>query len=255
MIIKNQFITALASTLFIIALSFNHISSVYAEDSKLPSIDKQVQKYNQQSKNNKNAPKITKQDMQIMGDAAKELKQTLPNPGLAAGSPAPDFELPNADGKPIRLYDELKKGPVILVFYRGAWCPYCNIQLHAYQKSYSQFQQYNAQIIAITPQQPDKSLQQIKKDKFPFEILSDLDDVVIKTYNLYFKVPEKLHKLYKERFGLDIEKFNGKGRLGLPVPGTYVIDTNGIIIAAYAELDYKKRMEPVDILNALKSIK
>ena len=94
----------------------------------------------------------------------------------------------------------------------------------------------------------------MNKDKYPFEILSDLEYEVAKTYKLHFDVPQELHEFYKKKFGLDIEVYNGKGRLGLPVPGTFVINKDAKIIAVHAELDYKQRMEPAAILQALKSI-
>ncbi len=110
-------------------------------------------------------------------------------------------------------------------------------------------------MIAVTPQRPDKSKEQLENAKYTFEVLSDLDDSVMKLYNLFFEVPQELHDLYKKRFKFDITDYNGEGRLGLPVPGTFVISQDGIIRAAYAETDYKKRMEPRDIIEALKLIK
>ena len=108
--------------------------------------------------------------------------------------------------------------------------------------------------IAITPQIPDKSLAQIKKDGYPFEILSDLDSSVMKAYRLYFEVPEKVSNVYRRNFGLDLAEYNGMARYVLPVPGTYVIDAEGVVRAASADTDYKKRMEPRDIIAALREI-
>ena len=222
--------------------------------SELPSVKKRVEAFNQESAKQKGGPKLTEKDMTVMKKAADDLAKTLPNPGLAVGTVAPDFILGNADGKQISLSSYLKKGPVVLVFYRGAWCPYCNIHLHALLESLPAFKKYGAQLIAVTPQTPDKSLGQVKKDKFSFEILSDLNYKVAKAYHLYFEVTPELHSLYKSKFGLDIESFNGKGRLGLPVPGTFVINQGGKIVAMHAELDYKERMEPEAIVNALKTM-
>jgi len=161
--------------------------------------------------------------------------------------------LPNAYGKKVSLYSQLKKGPVILTFYRGAWCPFCNIELHALKKSMPWFKKYKAQVIAVTPQKPDQSLSQIKKAKYPFKILSDLDSKVMKAYKLYFRLDPALVLLYKKH-GLDVESYNGKGRTVLPVPGTFVIDQQGIIRAAFSNVDYKVRMEPAAILAALKKL-
>jgi len=219
----------------------------------LPSIQKAVESMSKQQQSNKKAKKFSKEDMAIMKKASEELKKNLPNPGLKVGTKAPDFILPNAYGKNIKLSDLYKKGPVILTFYRGAWCPFCNIELHALKVSMPHFKKYNAQIIAVTPQKPDKSLEQVKKSKLPFNIVSDLDNSVMKKYNLFFELAPELVNLYK-KLGLDIESYNGKGRNVLPVPGTFVIDQKGIIRASFSDLDYKKRMEPKAILAALKTL-
>ena len=147
----------------------------------------------------------------------------------------------------------MKNGPVILSFYRGAWCPYCNLQLHTLHKSMPYFKKYGAQLILVTPQTPDKSREQIKKDKYPFEVLSDLDSKVMKQYKLLYKLDAELIRVYK-KLGLDIESFNGKGRNVLPVPGTYIINQKSIIRAVHADVDYKERMEPQAIIDALKKL-
>lgn len=190
----------------------------------------------------------------IMEKAASDLAKALPEPGLNVGTVAPDFTLPDAFGNPVALKALLTQGPVILTFYRGAWCPYCNLQLHALQESLPHFQRYGAQLVAITPQKPDRSRSQIEKDAYPFPILSDLDNRVMQAYKLYFEVPEELRTLYLQDFKLDIAEYNGSGRYGLPVPGTFVIDQQGIIRAAFADTDYKKRMEPAAIIEALSAI-
>ena len=198
--------------------------------------------------------KIDEKDKSIMVKAARDLEIAMPEPGLKVGVNAPDFLLTNAFGEKVKLSERLKEGPVVLTFYRGAWCPFCNIELNVLQRSLPYFKEYNASLIAVTPQRPDKSKEQLEKAEYTFEVLSDLDDNVMKSYNLYFEVPQELHELYKNRFNFDITDYNGKNRFGLPVPGTFVVDQHGIIKAAYAKTDYKKRMEPEDIIKALKVI-
>ena len=198
--------------------------------------------------------KIDEKDKSIMVKAALDLEIAMPEPGLKVGTNAPDFLLINTFGKKVKLSERLKEGPVVLKFYRGAWCPFYNIELNVLQRSLPYFKEYNASLIAVTPQRPDKSLEQLEKSEYTFEVLSDLDGSVMKSYNLYFEVSQELYELYKNRFNFDITDYNGKNRLGLPVPGTFVIDRDGIIKAAYAKTDYKKRMEPEDIIKALKVI-
>ena len=219
-----------------------------------PSYTEGVKKLEKGMSASKEAPKVSEQDMAVMAKAAAEQAAQMPNPGLQVGAKAPDFSLKNPQGKTVKLSTMLKNGPVILTFYRGAWCPYCNLQLHQLKQTLPQFKQYGATVVAITPQIPDKSVGQFKQDGFPFEVLSDLDYKVIKSYNLLWEVSPELDATYKRAFGLDVASFNGAGRLGLPIPGTFVIDQAGIVRAAFADSDYKKRMEPADILAALQKL-
>jgi len=178
----------------------------------------------------------------------------MPDPGLKVGERAPEFSLPNAFGQQVSLTDMLSAGPVILTFYRGAWCPYCNLQLRGLQQTLPYIERQGARLVAVTPQKPDKSREQVEKDGYPFEILSDLDDGVMKAYRLYFEVPADLSEVYKKRLSLDLAEYNGAGRYVLPVPATFVIDREGVIRAAYAKVDYRMRMEPAAIVAALKSM-
>ncbi len=218
----------------------------------VPNLEQEIQKFQTIRQKAQNGPMVTEADRMVMEQAAVDLAINMPNPGLAVGEKAPDFDLPNAFGKSVKLSQYLKRGPVVLTFYRGAWCPYCNLELRALHDSLPHFRRYGAELIAVTPQKPDKSLEQVKKDKYPFEILSDLDSSVMKAYRLYFEVPEALSSVYQRNFGLDLADYNGDGRYVLPVPGTFVIDTEATVRAAYANVDYKKRMEPADIIAALK---
>jgi peroxiredoxin len=221
---------------------------------KNTNISEQVQAFFTEFQKSDAAKKFSKDDWAAFEKSKKELAAKMPNPGLKVGDKAPDFKLKNADGKNISLSSVNKNGPVILVFYRGGWCSICNIQLHSLNASLPTFKKYGANILAVTPQKPDRSKEQVKKGKFPFEIVSDLDYSVLKKYKLYFDMPDYINKLYIEKFGLDLADYNGKGRYGLPVPATYIIDKKGIIQAAYANTDYMQRMEPKDILTALKKL-
>jgi peroxiredoxin len=192
----------------------------------------------------------TEEDQAIIVAEAEQLAQQLPTPGLKVGSQAPHFALPNAYGDAISLYNVLESGPVVLVFYRGNWCPFCNLHLRSLHAIAPQLEEKGAQLIAVTPQQPDESLKYIKAQNYPFELLSDLDYTVMAAFDLYFEVSPALQSVYK-KFGVDLEVYNGAGRTALPVPGTFVIDQNGIIRAVQTETDYKNRMEPAAILRAL----
>lgn len=234
----------------VLLASFISIDSGYAETSTSYKIERD--KYINNSKKQKSG--FSQHEMDVMARAAKDLSKGLPDPGIKVGESAPDFTLADAHGESIHLSNELKKGPVVLVFYRGAWCPFCNMHLRALQKALPEFKKYNAQLILVTPQQPDKSLDQFKKEKVEFKVLSDLNSNVMKAYKLYYKLDKELNEVYKKH-GLNVEAFNGKGRSELPVPGSFVIDKNAKIIAMHADTDYMQRMEPADIIKALQQVK
>ncbi len=245
--------TVFKTTFIVLSLLLNQFV-IAGELPEKTNINEQVQAFFTSFQKSEAAKALTKEDWAIFEKDKKDLAAKMPNPGLKVGDKAPDFKLKNAFGQYISLSSLTQKGPVILVFYRGAWCAICNIQLHSLNASLPTFKKYGAQLLAVTPQKPDRSQEQIKKDGYPFEVVSDLDYSVSKNYNLYFEVPKYLTKLYKEKFSLDIAKYNGEGRYGLPVPATYIIDKKGIIRAAYARTDYTKRMEPEAILAALKKL-
>jgi len=129
---------------------------------EVPSYQQGLNSFMAKKKDSKQKSGFTLQEYQIMSEADKQVAKQLANPGLKVGTRAPDFSLPNAHGETVSLKSYLEKGPAILVFYRGAWCPFCNLQLNTYSKSLSHFRKHTANIIAITPQKPDKSLEQVK---------------------------------------------------------------------------------------------
>lgn len=224
-----------------------------AEEAELPDLSDRIDSF-QQERAEKGSGNLTPSDREALKEAMARVRESLPDPGLEVGSRAPDFTLPNAFGEDVSLADQLAKGPVILTFYRGAWCPYCNLELKALQESLPAFHEEGARLLAVSPQKPGESLEQVKEEGLPFEVLSDLDNQVMKDYNLFFRVPDGMVRVYKEKMGLDLADYNGDGRYVLPVPATFVIDREGVIRAAFARVDYKKRMEPGAILEALREL-
>ncbi|MEL7360112.1 MAG: peroxiredoxin-like family protein [Cyanobacteria bacterium J06560_6] len=189
-----------------------------------------------------------------MSQATTELANSgIVDNSLKVGDTAPDFTLPDPTGKQVKLSELLKEGPVVINFYRGQWCPYCNLEIRAFQQLLPDFQQANAQVIAVSPELPDNSLSITEKHELAFPVLSDVGNVVAGRYGLVFALSESLRPLYKG-FGIDIPKSNGDDTYELPVPATYVIDSSGTIRYAYAEADYTLRAEPADVLAAVKSL-
>lgn len=166
---------------------------------------------------------------------------------------APDFSLQNAIGKKVNLKDYLKKGPVVLVWYRGGWCPYCNITLSRLQEELPNFNAEGANLLALTPEMPDKSISTKEKNHLDFEVLSDVGNNVGREYGIIFKLTPEVAKIYNENF--DLNANNGDNTNELPLAATYVIDKEGIIRYAFLDADYRKRAEPKAIIEALKSLK
>jgi len=138
----------------IVASVFAMLFIACTSEDSVPSIKQRVDEYNKKAMSSKDGPKLSEQDMAVMKKAADDLAKTLPDPGLKVGDTAPDFVLGNANGKSVSLSSKLKDGPVVLIFYRGAWCPYCNIQLHALQESLPAFKKQGAQLVAAHSGKP-----------------------------------------------------------------------------------------------------
>ena len=172
---------------------------------------------------------------------------------VKAGEIAPDFVLPDAAGKRIVLRDLLRSGPVVLTFYRGGWCPYCNIQLRAYQSILPQITALGARLVAISPQLPDNSLDTVNKNALTFDVLSDVRNEVARSYGLVYSLPEEIRAALRLN-NKALPSINGDTSWELPVPATYVIARNQLIALAYIEVDYRKRLEPEALLTCLKSL-
>ncbi|MFH5183393.1 peroxiredoxin-like family protein [Paenibacillus sp. TAB 01] len=187
------------------------------------------------------------------GQMIEQLQQTGKASGMKVGDKAPDFKLPNARSNEVILYDELGKGPVILVFYRGGWCPFCNMQLKAYQKVLPDIQALGAQLIAISPQKPDHSLSQQEKEELEFQVLTDLDGSVSSEYNLLFDVPQGAREVM-EGFGLDLAEYNHASKWILPVPAVFMIDESSIIRSSYVNPNFMQRQSPEEIIRELQKL-
>jgi len=183
----------------------------------------------------------------------EELRNSGIAKGLAVGTTAPDFSLANQTGDIITLSEEMAKGPVILTFYRGEWCPFCNLELRAYQRIIDDIRQAGAQLLAISPLTPDHSLTVQEKNELSFHVLSDLRNKIADNYQLTFKLPDYLHEIYRS-LGYGLDKYNGDDSWELPVPATYLIDSQGIIRFASVDPDYRTRMDPAELLNLLRSL-
>ncbi|RXJ98969.1 alkyl hydroperoxide reductase [Arcobacter sp. CECT 8989] len=173
---------------------------------------------------------------------------------LNVGDTIPNFQLPNTFGVDLDLYNVLEKEPIVISFYRGAWCPYCNLELQALNNALSEIKNKHACLIAISPQTPDNSLSLQEKLHLKFEVLSDIENRVAKKLGLVFKFSPELENLYKNGFGLNFETIYGEDNYELPVPATYVIGQDKKVKYAFLNVDYTKRAEPSEIIEALNNL-
>ncbi|MFD0672669.1 peroxiredoxin-like family protein [Cohnella sp. GCM10027633] len=191
--------------------------------------------------------------LELLERSLRELQDSGNYPGVSIGEKVKDFTATDALGNKVSLYEELSKGPVVLVFYRGSWCPFCNLQLKAYQRILPQIHAVGAQLIAISPQSPDNSLTIIEKQNLSYKVLSDNNGLAAAKYNILYEVPDYLQHML-ESVGLNLAEYNSTNRWILPVPATFMIDESAIVRSAYVNPNFMQRMEPADILYELQKL-
>lgn len=199
--------------------------------------------------------KIPEEALAQMDRATEELANSgIADRSLKERDRAPNFTLPDATGQSVELQSLLKKGPVVISFYRGQWCPYCNLELRTLQQALPEFESLGATLVAISPQTPDNSLSTQEKHELSFPVLSDVGNQVARQFGLVFQLPENIRAIY-DAFGIDLQAHNGDDRFELPLPATYVMDRDGTIVLAFVEADYTQRLDPSEIVAALKGLK
>lgn len=172
---------------------------------------------------------------------------------VAVGDTAPTFTLPDANGESVNLHTLLQSGPVVVSFYRGGWCPYCNLELRALQAVLGDIEAAGAALVAISPQTPDESLSTQQKAELDFHVLSDAGSDVIRRYGLVYTVDAATREVLGA-FGNDLALINGTDAWELPVPATYVIAQDGTVVYAFADPDFRNRAEPADIVTAVRDV-
>lgn len=195
--------------------------------------------------------KPTAQQFEAMHRATAELIATgQARRALKAGDKAPAFTLSDADGKSVSSSDLLAKGPLVASFYRGVWCPYCNMELQALQAELPAIKARGASLVAISPQTPPNSRKSQRDNKLGFPILSDTKSEVADAFGIRFKLQDYLIELYKS-FKNDLPAFNDDPSWVLPMPARYVIGTDGIIAYSEVNPDYTQRPDPRELLPVL----
>jgi peroxiredoxin len=174
---------------------------------------------------------------------------------LKVNDSAPDFSLPDAFGHEISLKTLLAKGPVVISFYRGEWCPFCNLELRALQEVLPKMQELGATLLAISPEKPEGGVAATENNKLTFPVLSDFNNEVARQFGIVFQIGDELQDLSKNVFKNDLALRNGENSYELPVPATFVIDADRIVRFAHVEVDYMTgRAEPEEVVAALDAI-
>ena len=197
--------------------------------------------------------KIPEETLSVMVGATRELIASgIAERSTGEGSAAPSFSLPNAQGEPVASESLWEEGPAVVSFYRGGWCPYCNVELRALQQRLPEIEALGARLVAITPETPDNALSTQEKNEIGFEVLSDGGNAVASAFGLTFRLPDAVNDIYRNQFGIDLEASNGDASQTLAIPATFVIGKGGKVLKAFVDADYTRRAEPDEIIAALK---
>ncbi len=214
-------------------------------------LDEKIKSYQEAFRN-----KVPVATQEVMLKATQTLvEQNISKNALKVGAQVHPFVLPNALNNEVSLKDELEKNDfVVLNFYRGGWCPYCNLELKEFQGILGELNELNSSLIAISPQTPDASLSTQEKNELSFEVLSDEKNVIAKEFGLVFSLADELKPIY-ESFKINLPTSNDDDSYEIPMPATYVLDKKGVVIFAFIDEDYTKRCEPQLILDIIQKNK
>ena len=213
----------------------------------MSTLKEQISEYNAEK-----AKTMPEEILNTMAAVTADLKSMkLENNSLKVGDKIPHFILPDHTGTDRKLSEYLDKSAVVLSFYRGGWCPYCNLELHALQSSLPEIEAAGARLVAISPETPDHSLSTREKNELTFDVLHDKGNSIAKSLGLIFVLPEVLRPLYRGA-GIDIPEHNSDTTFELPKPATYIVNQQGGITYRFVDADYTQRLEPAEIVATLK---
>ena len=207
---------------------------------------KQIEQFN-----NELATQVPQEVLEAFGKSIKDLKtKNIEEKSIKLGAIMPDFSLPNAKNEIIHSKEILKSGKMIIAFYRGSWCPYCNLELKALQENLSKINDKKVSLVAISPQSPDNSLTVIEKHNLTFEVLTDKDNTFAKQLGIIFELQDFVLPFYNA-LGINLSSFNKNDDTSLPIPAVFVVNENGIIIYKFADANYMNRIDIDELLNTL----
>lgn len=195
--------------------------------------------------------RLPAETLQAMKLAVEEVRATgIEKSARQVGDAAIDAKLMGWNGETVQLSELWNDGPIVLMWYRGGWCPYCNLQLRAMQKSLKQIEGTGAKLVVLTPELPEKAKETAAANDIDFVALHDAGNATARKYGLVFELAESIVPMYRDR--LRLAEYNGSDAMELPLSATYVIGKGGRITYAFLDADYKKRAEPADVVAAVR---
>ena len=207
---------------------------------------KQIEQFN-----NELATQVPQEVLEAFGKSIEDLqKKKIEEKSIKLGEIMPEFLLPNVKNEIINSNEILKNGKMIIAFYRGSWCPYCNLELKMLQDHIPKIKDKNATLVAISPQSPDNSLTVVEKHNLTFEVLTDTDNLFAKQLGISFELQDFVLPYY-QALGIDLMHFNKNNDNSLPVPAVFVIDQNGKIIYKFVDANYMNRIDIDELLQTL----
>lgn len=198
--------------------------------------------------------RVPKEQVDLYEKANRELETSgILDRALNVNDTVPDFSLPNASGDSVSLVQLLAQGPIVLTWYRGGWCPYCNLALSAWTEWLPELEKAGGNLVAISPEVPDSSLSTSDRMGQRFEVLSDQGNRVARQFGIVYKLPDPIIESYNKFFSLSA--YNGNEDYELPLAATYVIGSDRVIRYAFLDTDYKRRAEPAEVIRRVAEIR
>jgi peroxiredoxin len=196
----------------------------------------------------------TPEERSVRAEAIKAVHESgVAQNALRVGEQLPLFKLPDATGREVNIGDLLSDGPVVLSFYRGSWCPYCNLELRVLQTKLRALHQLGASLVAISPELPDRSLSNQEKHNLRFPVLTDSENVVARQFRLVHPIAREVAE-YQLANGNDVARYNGSAVAEVPLPATYVADRSGTVVYSFVAADYTQRSDPEGVMDAVRKI-
>ncbi len=193
--------------------------------------------------------------LEPMHRATRELVEAgAADRALKVGEQVPEFTLKDPEGNDISCRALLAKGPLIVSFYRGVWCPYCNMDLQALQEALPEYERRGASLVAISPQVTSNGAKSMRDNKLTFPVLSDPGNDVASRFGILYHLPDYLVELYRDTFKIDLPQINGEPSWTLPLPGRFVIAPDRTILYAEVSADYTRRPDPAELLSVLQEV-